>query len=74
MSLNPYKRLIKLLPGQPIDTGEVIAVQNDGVTVQLLSGATIHARGQATIGAHVYIRNGAVDGPAPNLVGTEIEI
>lgn len=74
MSLNPYKRLIKLLPGQPIDTGEVMAVNDDGVTVQLLTGALVHVRGEATIGDHVYIRNGAVDGPAPDLLGSEVEI
>lgn len=74
MSNNPYKRLIRLIPGQPIDTGEVVAVRADGVTVELLTGALIHARGTAEIGDHVYLRDGAISGPAPDLTGTEQEV
>jgi hypothetical protein len=71
---NPYKRLLALIPGQPIDTGEVVAVHDDGVTVELLTGAHVHARGVAAVGDHVYLRGGAIDGPAPNLPGVDIEI
>jgi len=71
---NPYKRLIQLIPGSQIDTGEVIATDGDGVTVELVTGAQVKARGTATIGSHVYIRDGAVIGPAPNLPGIDIGV
>ena len=71
--MNSFNRLLKLIPGQPIDTGEVIAVSADGVTVQLLTGEQIRVRGTATVGDHIYIRAGAVDGPAPNLPGQDVE-
>ena len=72
--MNSFNRLLKLIPGQPIDTGQVVAVDVDGVTVQLLTGEQIRVRGTATIGEHVYIRAGAVDGPAPDLPGQDVEV
>lgn len=71
---NPYKRLLNLIPGQALDTGEIVAVDADGVTVQLPTGSQIRARGTGTIGDVVYLRGGAVDGPAPDLEGTTIEV
>lgn len=74
MSWNPYKRLLRLIPGQPLDAGQVTAVTTDGVVVQLVDGATIRARGEAAVGDHVYVRGGAIDGPAPALTGVDQEI
>jgi hypothetical protein len=71
---NPYRRLVGLLPDQTIDTGAVIAVHDDGVTVELHTGALVHARGTATVGEFVYLKGGAVEGPAPDLVGVDIEV
>lgn len=74
MSWNPYRRLLALIPGQPLDAGEVIATDDAGVTVQLPTGALIHARGEAQIGDHVYLRGGAIEGPAPALTGIDQEV
>ncbi len=74
MSWNPYKRLLALIPGQPDDAGQVIAVTTDGVIVQLVDGATLHARGEAAVGEHVYVRGGVILGPAPALTGVDQEI
>lgn len=74
MSWNPYKRLVALLPGSPLLTGEVTAVFGDGVSVQLIGGAVIRVRGEATVGEHVYVRGGAIEGPAPALTGVDQEI
>ncbi|MCM2310298.1 MAG: hypothetical protein NDI84_02745 [Steroidobacteraceae bacterium] len=72
--MNPYKRLLALIPGQPVDAGQVTSVTSAGVTVQLVDGATIHARGEATVGDHVYVRGGVIEGPAPALTGVDQEI
>ncbi|MBK8123915.1 MAG: hypothetical protein IPK54_10260 [Dokdonella sp.] len=74
MSWNPYKRLVALTAGPPTDVGEVLDGDGDGVIVGLVSGALIRARGTATLGDWVYVRGGVVEGPAPNLPGTEIEV
>ncbi len=71
---NPYRRLLGLIPGQPLDAGEVVATHDDGVTVQLLSGALIRARGEAQIGDRVYVRAGTIEGPAPALSGIDQEV
>lgn len=74
MSLNPFKRLFGLVAGSPLDAGEVVAVNADGVTVQLVGGGLVHARGTASVGEHVYVRGGAVEGPAPALTGVDQEV
>ena len=74
MAWNPFKRLVALTSGPPTDVGEVLSVEADGVIVGLVSGAQIRARGTATLGDWVYVRGGVIEGPAPNLSGTEIEV
>jgi hypothetical protein len=74
MNWNPYKRLLRLIPDQPEQIGQVIATAPDGVIVQLPTGATLRARGTAEIGDHVYIQAGAIQGPAPAWSGVEHEI
>lgn len=74
MSWNPYKRLLALLPGQPTDIGQVTEVAADGVVVRLRTGGLVRVRGAAEVGAHVYVRAGAIEGPAPDLVGVDLEV
>ena len=74
MSYNPYNRLRQLIAGPPTDVGEVLSAETDGVIIELVSGAQIRARGDATIGDWVYVRGGVIEGPAPNLTGIEIEV
>ena len=74
MSTNAYRRLIALLPETPTDIGEVVAINADGCTVELLTGDRASMRGSATIGAPVYVRDGAIQGPAPVLATVEIEV
>lgn len=74
MTSNPYARLVRLVPGEPVDQGQVAAVTTDGVTVQLRTGVYVRVRGTAQIGDHVYIRGDAIQGPAPALTGTDIEV
>ena len=74
MSWNPYSRLTQLLAGPPLDVGVVLSVEGDGVIVELVSGAPVRVRGVETVGAWVYVRGGVVEGPAPALSGTTIEV
>lgn len=53
-------------PG-PLQVGEVIAYQDGVATIALPGGATLHARGSTALGAHVFVRDGLIEGPAPDL-------
>lgn len=72
--MNLHKRWLNLIPQQPLDAGEVVAVHDDGVTVQLPTSVQVRARGEAEVGDHVYIRGGAIEGPAPALTGIDQDI
>ena len=68
---NLYKRLLEIMPSEPIDKGVVVEIHSDGVTVELMSGALVRVRGEAVMGAHVFVRGGRIEGPAPELSGTD---
>ncbi|WP_417500728.1 hypothetical protein [Marinobacter sp.] len=68
---NIYKRLLGILPNDPRDKGEVVAVNPDGVTVELVTGARVRVRGAAQVGDHVFIRGRQIEGPAPALSGVD---
>ncbi len=73
--LNPYKRLIELLPQYPRLIGTVIAVDGGEVLLEQMNGGTVRAVGDGlTIGDKVFFRNGAVEGPAPDLPEVDIEL
>ncbi|GGE75998.1 hypothetical protein GCM10011533_30480 [Streptosporangium jomthongense] len=68
---NLYKRLLGILPSEPRDKGQVIAVNPDGATVELVTGARVRVRGDAQVGDHVFIRGRQIEGPAPALSGVD---
>ena len=74
MSFNPYKRLRDLFPSPRLQVGTVVAVGTDAVTIELPDGALTRARGEATLGARVYVRDGVIEGAAPALTVVEIEV
>lgn len=74
MSYNLYRRLRALFPGARLQVGTVLATETGKVTVELPDGAIMPARGSASIGATVYVRDGAIEGVAPSLTIEEIEI
>ena len=73
-SVSHYLRLLSLLPEHPTDVGQITAVGTDGCTVHLLSGDTTTARGVGAVGDWVYLKDGAIQGPAPVLSTAEIEV
>lgn len=71
---NLWKRLKQLLPDAPLLVGEVFSVSTYGAIVELPDGAFVSVRGEATVGQKVFIRDGLIEGPAPNLSTVLIEI
>ena len=50
-----------------MQVGTVSAVDNGIATVTLPGGGQLRARGEATVGAQVYVQDGVIQGPAPEL-------
>lgn len=71
---NPYRLLLDLLPNAPLQVGDVTAVINGVATIQLPGGGIAQARGATTVGSRVFFRDGAIEGPAPNLPIEPVEI
>jgi hypothetical protein len=72
--MNPYRKLKSLLPDPPLLVGTVIAYGNGTATVELPGGGTVKARGEAAVSDKVFVRDGAIEGPAPSLPVEIIEV
>lgn len=72
--INPLRRLVALLPTDPLLIGDVTASSGGICTVELPGGATIQARGAPTSGDRVFVRGGVVQGTAPALTLVSIEV
>ena len=64
---NPFAEFKALLAPGPVQVGEVIAYAGGVATVQVPGGGTLRARGEATVGQRVFVRDGAIEGPATAL-------
>lgn len=64
---NLFKRFERLLPQAPLRVGTVTDVDGTALWVQEPGGGVVRVRGQAAVGDRVYFRDGAIEGPAPNL-------
>lgn len=71
---NPFVALLNLLPSYPLQVGNVAAVTDGIATLRMPDGKFIRARGAATVGQSVFVRNGVIEGEAPALTVIEIEI
>lgn len=71
---NPYQLLRELLPEAPLLVGTVMAVDGEVARIELPGGGVLHARGAATVGQMVFVRDGAIEGDAPTLPVEVIEI
>ncbi len=74
MSYNPYARLRNLFPEARLLVGTVTAADAEMATVELPDGTLMRVRGVATVGDQVYVRDGVIEGPAPDLTIVEIEV
>ena len=71
---NFYQIFKELLPDAPLLVGVVDSTLAGGYTVSLPGGGTIFARGVATIGQTVFVRDGVIEGAAPSLSIETIEV
>lgn len=74
ITVNLFRRLKQLIPDEPVQIGEVVAVDAYGAMVQYAAGELQRVRGVAVLGQKVFVRGGAIEGPAPDLVVVEIDI
>ena len=74
MIYNPYRRLLGLLPTYPLTVGEVISSSGGKVVVEQPGGGRLTARGSGAVGANVFVRDGVVEGAAPDLTVEVIEV
>lgn len=74
MFLNPYRRLLDLLPQRPLLVGTVESVSGNVSTVLLPSGGRVTARGAAPVGQRVFLRDGVIESDAPNLEVVEYDV
>lgn len=67
MSTNLFAQFRRLLPASPLLVGTVISSGSGTAVVELPGAARISVRGEATVGDSVFVRNGSIEGPAPDL-------
>lgn len=64
---NLYQELQDLIkPGRP-QIGTVVAYADGLATVEFPGAGQVRAKGQATVGGKVFVVDGVIQGPAPDL-------
>jgi len=73
---NVYRALLDLLPAPALLIGEVLAVHADNTsTVELPDGTQLRVRGGiVAVGQPAFVHHGVIEGLAPAMVATVIEI
>jgi hypothetical protein len=71
---NLYKQFRDLIPEPPLLVGTVTSLQTGYAVITLPDGSEVNARGSAVIGNKVFVRDGVIEGTAPNLSVVVIEI
>ena len=71
---NPYRQLMDILPQRPLQVGDVLQRANGVALVELPGGGRLTARGDATVGQRVFVRDGVIEGAAPSLPIEIIEV
>ncbi len=72
--INLFTLFKTVLPDNSVQAGVIQTVTDSGCWVMLPSGAKIFVRGTGSVADHVFIRGGAIDGPAPNLTAVTITV
>ena len=64
---NLYLQLREIFAPGRVQIGKVVAVADGAVTVELPGAGQVRAKGQATEGGSVFVLEGVIQGPAPDL-------
>ncbi len=64
---NPFAAWADLFGAGPLQVGTVASVDGGVATIDLPGGGRLRARGDASIGARVFVRDNVIEGPAPSL-------
>ena len=73
--MNLFKQFLDLIPARPLEVGTVQSIISSGIAnIALPGGGVLQARGEATQGQRVFVRDGLIEGPAPDLDYIEGEI
>ena len=71
---NLYPRFLSLGGRSPRTVGTCISAEFGECTIQYPGGALVRTRGAGTVGQRYFVRDGRLDGEAPNLPALTIEI
>lgn len=76
MSFNPYKLLLELIPKSDLIIGIVQKISNGVATINIDGGGIIKARcnDSIKIGDKVFVKDNNVEGKAPNIPLSIIEV
>jgi hypothetical protein len=74
MSTNAYAMFRSLLKEPRLSIGTVVLIENGEASISLPGGGVTRARGDATVGQKVFVRNRVIEGAAPNLPIVLIEV
>ena len=76
MSTNVYRRLVELLPSDPLLIASVVSHNGDGTsTVEFPGGARMNVRGTTVaVGQPAFIKSGAIERQAPALTALTVDI
>lgn len=69
---NLYRKFRELIPEAPLLVGTVLS--DSPARIQLPDGTQIAARGEATLGQAVFVRDGVIEGAAPALPTVLIDV
>ena len=71
---NDYRVFLDLLPPTPLLVGTVTSITSGVATVTLPGGGRLQVRGATSVGERVFVRDGAIEGPAPTLTSSSGEV
>jgi len=74
MATNLFAAFQRLVKKAPLQVGDVISVSDGEATIELPGGGIARARGDVQVGDRVYFKDGAIEGPAPDLPIELIEV
>jgi hypothetical protein len=64
---NLFQQFKELLAPGRVQIGTVVAYADGVATLELPGAGQIRARGQAAVGGKVFVQDGVIQGPAPDL-------